>query len=165
MENASPSPSRRHLIAWGGATAVGGLAAYLGWPADSPPSSTAPGVTPAKVAAEKQQPAEVPPVPAGPFNRDLFVPHLNSEFTLKANASASATCKLVEVSPASVMKTPKGTFVAFSIVFESHPDFLKDGSICEVTHPGLQPMQLFVSPVGKAKKDKTLLEAAFTLRA
>jgi len=164
MQNASADPSRRHLIAWGGAAAATGLAAYLGWPTDEK-AVVADTTATAKAPVATQQPAEVAPVPAGPIHRDLFVPHLNSQFTLKHDASASAACKLVEVSPASVMKTAKGTFVAFSLVFESHPAFLKDGGTCEVTHPSLEPMQIFLTPVGKAKKDKAWLEAAFTLRA
>lgn len=159
------SSPRRQFLVWGGAAGATGIAAYLGLQKEDGEND----VTKAEPAATKstatQKPAEVAPVPAGPVHRDLFVPHLNTEFTLKHNANSTATCKLIEISPTSVMKTAIGTFVAFSLVFESHPDFLKEGGICEVTHPGLQPMQIFLSPFGKVKKDKAWLEAAFTLRA
>lgn len=162
MENASADPSRRHVIAWSGAAAATGLAAYFGWPSDETP--TVATAAPSKVKAATQQPAEVAPVPAGPINRDLFLPHLGSEFTLKHNAVASAACKLVEVSPASVMKTEKGTFVAFALVFEAHEGFLKDGGTCHVSHPQLSEMDFHLTPIGNSKK-KHLLEACFTLKA
>ncbi|MFN7562526.1 MAG: DUF6916 family protein [Prosthecobacter sp.] len=155
---------RRQFLVWGAAATTTGVAAYLGLPNRGGNEISSRGTASEKAIAT-QKPAEVAPMPKGPIHRDLFLPHLNSEFTLKLNASARAACKLVEVSPATVMKTAKGTFVAFSLMFESHPGFLRDGGTCEVTHPDLQPMQLFLSPVGMAKKDKALLEAAFTLRA
>jgi hypothetical protein len=163
MQNTSADPSRRQLIAWGGAASAAGLAAYLGWPTQETPTPAP--TAPSKVGTATQKPAELAPVPAGPFSRDLFMPHLGSEFTVKHDTAASAACKLIEVSPATVMKTAKGTFVAFSLVFESHPSFLQDGGTCRVSHPQLEPMEIFLSPIGQAKKDKTLLEAAFTLRA
>jgi len=111
-----------------------------------------------------QQPADVAPVPAGPIHRDLFVPHLNSEFTFKHNAAATAACKLVEVSPATVMNTGKGTFVAFTLLFEAHKDFLTQGGTCRVSHPELSEMEFHVTAIGNGKK-KHLLEACFTLKA
>lgn len=162
MENAAAHPSRRQLIAWSGAAAATGLAAYLGWPSSETP--TVAPAAPSKVKADPQKPAELAPVPAGPINRDLFVPHLGSEFTLKHNAVASAACKLVEVSPATVMKTAKGTFVAFTLLFEAHQAFLKEGGTCHVSHPQLSEMDFHLTPIGDGKK-KHLLEACFTLKA
>ena len=163
MENASADPSRRQLIAWSGAAAATGLAAYLGWPAvEKTVESDA--SAPAQKANERQKTAEVAPVPAGLFNRDLFVPHLGSEFTFKQNAIASAACKLIEVSPATVMTSEKGTFVAFTLLFEAHGAFLKHGGTCHVSHPHLSEMDFHLTPIGDGKK-KHLLEACFTLRA
>lgn len=163
MENASADPSRRHLIVWGGAAAATGLAAYLGWPSGEK-SAEDRAVTTAKSEVTLQQPAEVAPVPAGPIHRDLFVPHLNSEFTLKHDTEATAACKLVSVSPATVMKTDKGHLVAFSLLFEAHRTFLTQGGICRVSHPELSEMEFYLTPIGDGKK-KHLLEACFTLRA
>ena len=162
MQNASADPSRRHVIAWSGAAAATGLAAYFGWPSDETP--TVATAASSKIKAATQKPAEVAPVPAGPINRDLFLPHLGSEFTVKHNAVSTAACKLVEVSPASVMKTEKGTFVAFALVFEAHEAFLKDGGTCHVSHPQLSEMDFHLTPIGNGKK-KHLLEACFTLKA
>ncbi|MBL9132631.1 MAG: hypothetical protein JNG86_15605 [Verrucomicrobiaceae bacterium] len=163
MENASALPSRRHLIVWSGAAAATGLATYLGWPSGEQ-AVEAPADRTAKGAVATQKPAEVAPVPSGPINRDLFIPHLNSEFTVKHNTDATAACKLIEVSPASVMKTSKGTFVAFTLLFEAHEAFLKGGGTCQVSHPALSQMEFHLTPVGDRKK-KHLLEACFTLRA
>lgn len=163
MENAPADPSRRHLIVWGGAAAATGLAAYLGWPAGDEAVTTQAAI-PDKKPLERQKPAEVAPKSAVPFNRDLFLQHLNSEFVIEQPQAASARCKLVEVSPAAEMKSSRGTFISFSLTFESHPDFLKDGGTCRVSHPALETMEFFLTPIGRAKKDKALLEAAFTLR-
>jgi hypothetical protein len=163
MENAAAHPSRRQLIAWSGAAAATGLAAYLGWPAGEKTVESH-ASAPAQKADERQKPAEAAPLPAGPFNRDLFVPHLGSEFTFKQNAVASAACKLVEVSPATVMKTTKSTFVAFTLLFEAPKAFLKEGGTCHVSHPQLSEMDFHLTPIGDGKK-KHLLEACFTLKA
>ena len=163
MENASADPSRRKVIAWSGATAATGLAAYLGWPAGEETVESH-ASAPVKQPDERQKPAELAPVPSGPFNRDVFLQHLNSEFIIEPPQVASGRCKLVEVSPAIEMKTNRGTFTSFSLTFESHPGFLQQGGTCRVTHPALETMEFFLAPIGRAKKDKALLEAAFTLR-
>ena len=98
------------------------------------------------------------------LDREAFLPYLNSEFTLRHNPDGTAACKLVEVSPATVMKTEKGTFLAFSLLFKADSAFLTSGSICHVSHLQLADMEIFLAPVGNGKK-KHLLEACFTLRA
>ena len=77
---------------------------------------------------------------------------------------SSANCKLLEVSPASVMETAKGTFTAFTLLFTRELGFLHEGGICVVTHPAVEKMEIFLSPIGSGNK-QPLMEACFTIRA
>jgi hypothetical protein len=163
MATNSPDRTRRQILGWGGAGLAVGVIGYLGsFPENGEP--LAQSLPPSPKTRTAPPPAELPPTPFGPIHRDLFSPHLGSEFTFKHNADATAACKLVEVGPATVMKTAKGTFVAFTLLFEGRKGFLPDGGSCHVSHPQLTEMEFFLSPVGNGKK-KCLLEACFTLRA
>lgn len=110
--------------------------------------------------------ADLGPAPApAVFDREAFVPHLNTDFTLRQSAVSSAACELVEVSPAKEMQTDKGAFVSFSLLFAApNNHFLINGGTCRVTHPALAEMEFFLTPVGNGKK-KHLIEACFTQRA
>jgi hypothetical protein len=158
-----PDKKRRQILALSCTGLAIGVGAYLGMPG--------PGQRVAKqqLPKPKREPIETPaaPQPAAKsyVNRELFVPQIGTDFSLKSNGAGSATCRLLEVSPGTEMKTPKGTFVAFSLIFARQLGFLHEGGTCMVTHPDLEPMEIFLTPVGDSKKKPLLLEACFTLRA
>ncbi len=94
-----------------------------------------------------------------------FAPLVGTEFTVKHPDENEARCKLVEASPLRIQETPRGKLNSFTLLFEAEPGFLRHGGICRVTHPDLQAMDLFLSPVGKPAAERTYLEACFTERA
>ena len=166
MTPSSPSSAdstRRQVLIWGGVGVAASFAGYLSIPEDwkAPEKTSAAPAKPVPVAsAEDLGPAPAPTA----FDREIFVPHLNSNFTLQQSAVSTAACELVEVSPATEMKTQKGTFVSFSLVFAApNHHFLINGGTCRVKHPELAEMEFFLSPVGNGKK-KHLIEACFTQR-
>lgn len=169
MPSQDPTPSepksiaRRSLLAAGGSAAVLGVAGYMGWRNFQKPSSSAPVTgTPQMLSGNSPSEFSAPIAQEGKFQ-----PYLNSDFSLEltnATSFASPTvCRLVSISPEQRQETFKGTFVAFSLLFEAPANALPEGGICRVKHAELEEMELFVSPVGKAK-GKTLLEAVFSSR-
>lgn len=91
-----------------------------------------------------------------------FRPHLKTNFTIQSEGGANA-CKLVQISAEKHQKTPEATWATFCLIFEAPAGFLAEGGICEVSHPQLEKMELFLSPVGNPK-EKAFLQAAFSQR-
>ena len=149
---ASSDRTRRQILGWSGAGLALGIAGYLGIPrqAETPVAS--------QPAASKTNPAEKPvelrPQPAaGVLEREAFVPYLNSEFTFQHQRDATAACKLVEVSPATIIQTGQGIFVAFTLLFEAPRTCLNARGTCKVSHPELTGMEFFLTPVGDGRAD------------
>jgi len=94
----------------------------------------------------------------------VYSPLLNTEFTVEFPDSPALTMRLVEVTPVAKITGPKVEYQCFSLFFESSTEDLSHGQIGRVSHPKLQPMDLFLSPVGRPKNGKFLLEAAFNER-
>jgi hypothetical protein len=154
---------RRRLLLIGGAGTLGGIATYLGWPTETPELANKKVIQPAQPKADSP---ELPQKLAAVPTRDAFAKHVGTEFTLKTENGTQAICKLVAVTPATLLKSPKETFTAFSLQFEAKPDFLNTGgAICRLTHANLEPIDVYLCPVGKPEKKTVRLEAAFTQRA
>lgn len=163
----TPDPTRRKILSWGGAGVVAGAAAYFGLSNKTPrgtesPASKATSPTPAESAGTRTGERIVPGATA--ISRDSFLPYLNTEFTLEREGEGRANCKLIQISPASNLRAPMGSFIAFSLLFAGQQDFLTAGGTCRVTHPHLDPMDFALFPVGDGKK-QCILEACFTQRA
>lgn len=155
--------TRRQILGWSGFGIFVGAAGYLGFPSGAQTTIASQPAGPK--ASPPQSPVNLPSqTSAGVLDRETFLPFLNSEFTLKPNPHHTADYKLVQVSPATVMKTEKGNFAAFTLLFKADSPFIATSSICHVSHPQLTDMEIFLAPVGDGKKHH-LLEACFTLRA
>lgn len=163
-ESTGVSRTRRALLGLGGIGIATGVAGYLGWK-DSDETSSSGTQAAARDSAssptpiEGSQTSEAPPETT-PSVSTKFLPHLKTNFTVQSE-SGSHACKLVEVSPEKHQVTPKATWATFSLFFEAPAGFLAEGGICRVSHPQMEEMELFLSPVGRTK-DKALLQAAFT---
>jgi hypothetical protein len=157
----STSCTRRKILGWGSAGTLSGLAAYLGWPRNEVKSSPHDRKDPADFS--RSHPAEplsqeiVTQDSAG-FRREDFLPHLKTEFQLE---SVGAACKLIEVSEARALTAPTAKFTCFSLIFAAHPNLLIESQIHRITHPEMQAMELFLSPIGHSE-DRVYLEAAFS---
>lgn len=168
-ENPASKATRRKVLTLSGLGAVAGVATYLGWARISVAPHVASSTTKTPVAAAKPMPIEeaLPAETAGAeaarlFEREAFVPHVNSEFTIIHEGDDSASCRLIEVGAASRMSSSKQTFSSFTLLFEAQPSFLRAGGFCKVQHAKMGEMQFFLSPVGKPGQ-KALLEAVFSL--
>lgn len=170
----NPSPdagrpaTRRKLLGLGLLGLTGGLASYLGW---MRLGGAARAVRPEMASLHKAMPVEVEnaetPEPAASqpstlFEREAFLPHVNSEFTIIHEGHDSASCRLIEVGEESRTSSGKQTYVSFSLLFEAQPAFLREGGFCKVEHVKMGEMQFFLSPVGKPGRT-ALLEAVFNL--
>ncbi len=166
-ETSAASATRRKILALGGVGTVAGVAAYLGWDKSSAPqvaSAPKPAPAAATTPAAPTAPAATPSDAGLSFSRDAFVPHLNSEFSLQPEEGKAGKCKLIEVSEETSITAPKKTYKSFSLTFEADAAFLRDGGLCQVTHPQMGRMDFFLSPFGKTAK-KARLQAIFTLAA
>lgn len=158
---------RRSFLLLGGAATLSGVAAYLGLPNKTWQRPARTGASPVK-AVPNAMPAS-PAVEQAVVHRpsslhESFLVNLHSDFQILQPDATSSSCKLVEVSPTREMRTQAGVFTCFTLTFEARSGFPSDGAICRVSHPGMEPMDLYLSPVGRAKEGKSQLEAAFTLR-
>ncbi len=168
METPPPDSSRRQALTWiAAAAAFAGLATWFGRSGKrtSPaPASTAPVTAPSEEAVTISDATTLDPEVRGEPMHPVYGPLLNTEFSVAHPDETTASCKLVAVSPVRTLTGPKGDYAAFSLLFEAKPDFLREGGICRVTHPKLNAMDLFLSPVGTAKGEIAHLEACFTER-
>lgn len=166
MKTVSTDRTRRTILAWGGiGTLALGLAAFFqrrpGLSPDGPERSLAAGSeTIARPDAVTLDPEAIPAP-----NHEVYSPLLNTDFTVEFPDSPSVKIRLVEVTPIRTITSPKADYRSFSLYFEAAVDTSeKDGQIARVSHPKLQPMELFLAPVGRPKNGIILLEAAFTER-
>jgi hypothetical protein len=149
----SASPlTRRRILGWGGIGVMAGVAGYLGWPKNPSPAipasdgSDQPTGTHSPATADAGATEEPPGTWAG---REAFIPHLNSEFQLESPA-VSTVCRLVEVSAEDLLESPTARFASFSLLFSAPVNFAAESRIYRLTHPRMEPLDLFLSPVGKS---------------
>lgn len=165
METSPTHRSRRNFLIWGGlATAALGLGTWFRRRPDHAPEH---GSSLTKTAASTESPeqaitldAEAIPAP----NHEVYSPLLNTEFTVEFPETASVRIRLVEVTPTTTITSPKAKYQCFSLFFEASEGTAGEGQIARVSHPKLQPLDLFLAPVGRSKNGTILLEAAFTER-
>ncbi len=163
--DAPPAATRRRLLLWAAfAASAAGLATFWGRARKEAPfaSSTMPVLEPETNPAEA---ATLDPASLPIDGHPVYSPLLNTEFTIDRPDEATERCRLVAVSTMKTLRTPKGDFTAFSLLFEAKSGYLREGGICRVGHPELETMELFLSPVGRPDGGKTFLEAVFTQRA
>lgn len=164
-ESTPASPTRRRILAWTGAGALGGIACYLGWPKGPGTPTTAGHTTPHRPATSSAEaPApDLHEIPASATaalpGREDFLPHLKSAFRLDDGTD----CTLTEVGASQTQTAPSATFTSFSLIFTAPVRSDSDGRIHQVTHPELGTLDLFLSPVGHSK-EHTYLEAVFSQR-
>jgi len=170
----SPAPDspgfsriRRALLGLGGVGLATGVASYLGLRRsdDKALQGATQGGSKATPTAPPQLSEQQPAAAVSeetPVASAKFLPHLKTNFTIQAEGAGNA-CKLVEVSPETHQKTPEATWATFLLLFEAPAGFLAQGGICQVSHPQLEEMELFLSPIGNSK-EKSLLQAAFSQR-
>lgn len=162
----SPVPrSRRNILAWGSLATLGlGLGAYFRRH-PNPGAGETNGLGQAPIAASTPETAVTIDAEALPApNHEVYSPLLNTDFTVEFPDSPAVKIRLVEVTPIRTITSPKADYRSFSLYFEAAVDTSGDGQIARVSHPKLQPMELFLAPVGRPKNGTILLEAAFTER-
>ncbi|MES2441063.1 MAG: hypothetical protein V4584_18515 [Verrucomicrobiota bacterium] len=161
--HSAASPTRRRILGWSGAGALGGIACYLGWPengATLPVSEkNSPTTSPASQSPEAPVTPDAPSL-SGMMRRDDFVPHVTSEFRLE---SAGTSCKLVEVGEEQKTAAPAAEFVSFSLLFSAPRECVVESQVHQLTHGTLGTLQLFLSPVGNSK-EHVYLEAVCSRR-
>ena len=166
-QTSSSAPSRRRLLLWGGlATLTATFAGFLG---RNRPVSDAGGKSVAatpETATTMSEPGAITVDSAelAANAHPVYSPLLNTEFTIEFPDSPVLKMRLVEVTPVTKITGPKAEYQCFSLFFESSPEDVSEGLIGRVSHPRLQPMDLFLCPVGRPAKGRILLEAAFTER-
>lgn len=153
--------TRRRVLGWGGAGAVGAVAGCLTWPRSE--GGLGPMTPAADVVPATDQPAEGVrsdiPAPSGVVGRDDFLPHLKTSFVLDSGLS----CTLTEVSAARKLAGPGAGFTSFSLLFMASAGTSCDSRIHRVTHGKMGELELFLSPIGHAG-EATRLEAVFSQR-
>lgn len=152
------------MIVIGGTGLLAGLAGTLAWPkfSGNPGKTGAVESPPLPGGATPPAPTALTPVPASAVSAGDFKPLLNTEFLIGSPAGETKG-KLVSVSQEIRQDTFKGSFVSFSVVFEAAAAIPADGITCQVTHPEMKAMEIFLSPIGDGKR-KILLEASFSSR-
>jgi hypothetical protein len=95
--------------------------------------------------------------------RDVFLPHVESEFRLEYGPLSFAQCKLIEVGALQTMHTPKADFTSYSLLFTASKDFVPESRMYRLNHEILGTMDLFLSPIGKSK-ECVFLEAIISQR-
>ena len=91
--------------------------------------------------------------------REDFLPHLKSVFRL----DSSTNCTLVDVGAAQKLVSPTAEFTSFSLLFTAPAEFVAESRICQLTHGKMEPLDLFLSPVGRSK-EHVFLEAIYSQR-
>lgn len=164
------SPNRRLIVAGLGAGVCAAAVGILRWPTAAPVDALA---TPSPSTTAKAGPEsistksiETPSVAStsGQFGRDTFLPHLDTRFEITAEGLGSSSTKLVKISEKDTLRNGDVSYEGFSLLFDGPLNTPADGAIYRLRHAQLGEMELFLSPVGSTK-DRTIFEAAFTLRA
>ncbi len=161
------SGTRRRIVAWGGVGLLASVAGYLGWPRQEKVDSVGLNKTSAKpFSGNSTQASSDAPEPAPIVvikGRDVFLPHVESEFRLQYGPLSFAQCKLIEVGALQTMHTPKADFTSYSLLFTASQDFVPESQMYRLSHEVLGTMDLFLSPIGKSKK-RVYLEAIISQR-
>lgn len=158
--SAPVSLTRRRILGWGSAGAIGGVAGYLGWPRHESGAVTEVRPPAAKSSAATPEPQpSAPPTVAGGIRRDDFLPHLKSTFHL----DSGNRCTLVEVSAARETASATASFSSFSLLFAAPVDSPVESRIHQLSHPQMGTLDLFISPVGQSK-EHVYLEAVCSQR-
>lgn len=158
--SAPVSLTRRRILGWGSAGAIGGVAAYLGWPRHESGDVAEVKLAAVKSSAATPEPQPTaPPTVAGAIRRDDFLPHLKSTFQL----DSGNRCTLVEVGAALETASSTASFTAFSLLFAAPVDSPAESRIHQLTHPQMGTLDLFISPVGQSK-EHVYLEAICSQR-
>lgn len=165
MKTVSTDRTRRTILAWGGiGTLALGLAAFFQRrPGIAPDGSERPLAAGSETIARPDVVTLDPEAIPAP-NHEVYSPLLNTEFTVEFPDHPSVKIRLVEVTPIRTITSPKADYQSFSLFFEAAEGTSEEGRIARVNHPKLQPMDLFLAPVGRPKNGIILLEAAFTER-
>lgn len=166
QDPAAPTASnkRRVLVAGLGAGLCAAAAGIWKWPTEPEPAvskprpprsetGTAGQASTARETAESQ--------PAGAFTREAFLPLLKTQFGASNGQPGGMSLKLVEVSAATILAHGPVKFSSFSLLFEAPQGSPAEGAIYRVSHPQVEEMDLFLSPVGRTF-DRVCYEAAFT---
>lgn len=146
----SSSLTRRRILGWSGVGIIAGVTGYLGWPKNSKPVAH-PGTGTTQRAADTARPMADEPMAEVLVGREAFVAHLKSEFQIEsADHSLASACRLIEVSDEISLTSPTARFTSFSLLFTAPKGFAAQSQIYRLTHPQMEPMDLFLSPVGKS---------------
>lgn len=165
MKISPPSNSRRKFLAWGalGALALAATSVFRG--TKNSPTSAKPSKPPASpTVSEADDLVTLDEAAISAPNHEVFSPLINTEFTVEFPESSVLAVRLVEVTPITMIEGPQARYQCFSLFFETTGGSAEEGLIGRVTHPKLEPMDLFLAPVGRPAHGKILLEAAFTER-
>ena len=154
--SAARSLTRRRILGWGGVGAISGITGYLGWRRKESGALTGGNPPSPKSSAATSLPhSAAPQTAASGIRRDDFLPHLKTIFQL----DSSNRCTLVEVSAAMEM----ANFSSFSLLFTAPLEFTAESRIYQITHPQMDTLDLFISPIGHSK-EHVFLEAVCSQR-
>lgn len=165
QESPANSCTRRRILGWGGAGAIGGLACYLGWPESNlkpaPLSEAKLPATPNDSSIAPNPSVETTPQQPQPgmIRREDFLPHLKSAFQLDSKQD----CTLTDVGAARKISSPTAGFTSFSLLFTAPADFVSEDRIYQLSHPEMESMDVFLAAVGHSK-ERVYLEAVFSQR-
>lgn len=158
--SASHSVTRRRILGWGSAGAIGGITAYLGWPRrESATVTTVKLSAPQLAAAAPELQPSASPTAASGIRREDFLPYLKSTFQL----DSGKRCTLVEVSAALETAGAAASFTSFSLLFATPVASPAESRIHQLSHPQMGTLDLFISPVGQSE-EHVYLEAICSQR-
>ena len=153
--------TRRRVLGWSGGGVLAGVAGYLGWPKPSTSTDTltADAIAP---SASTSGPITAEPSAEILIGRNAFVALMKSEFQIElADHSLATVCRLIRVGDEIPMISPSGRYTSYSLLFTAPIDFAAESRVYRMTHPQMESMDLFLSPVGKSEKF-VHLEAVFS---
>jgi hypothetical protein len=86
------------------------------------------------------------------FTRDMFVPHLNSSFTVSSGKHRLGSLRLAEVAERDVkiIRFETANIDSFNLIFAAEGNLTLDDAIYRISHPGLGEFSMFVSTVGRS---------------
>lgn len=158
--------TRRRVLGWSVGGVLAGIAGYLGWPKPTTSTDTLTADALAQSAGAESA-STSGPITAEPsaeilIGRNAFVALLKSEFQIElADHSLATVCRLIQVGDEISMISPSGRYTSYSLLFTAPIDFAAESRVYRMTHPQMESMDLFLSPVGKSEKF-VHLEAVFS---
>ena len=164
------SPMRRFVLA-GVATGIAALVTGFwkrGAPTELLQQPSGPKAPVGSAAAQSTETAvtETPKASEGLPTREKFLPHLHSQFQMRAETLGSTTpVELIEVGPEKRLddRDHHINYVSFSLVFKGPKEMPAESQIFHLEHEMLGKMDLFLSPIG-SYKDQVRYEAVFSER-